>query len=53
MAYLDLEWRNVRLLWDVWGDRLTAIALIAFGLSVAHVMGGILVPPLEMVPIRP
>lgn len=53
MAYLDLELRNVRLLWDVWGDRLTAIALIAFGLCVAHVVGNAMFPPLEMGPVRP
>jgi hypothetical protein len=51
MAYLDLEFRNARLLWDIWGDRVLACALIAAGLMFASIVAAYMVPgPMEFVP---
>jgi len=51
MAYLDLEFRNARLLWDIWGDRVLACALIFAGLAFASVVSAYLVPSgMEFVP---
>jgi hypothetical protein len=53
MAYLDLEMRNVRLIWEAWGDRVLAIGLIVVGLLVAHVVAGILVPGAAPIQVHP
>lgn len=51
MAYLDLEFRNARLVWETWGDRVMACGLIFAGLSVASVIAAYLVPgTMEFIP---
>jgi hypothetical protein len=51
MAYLDMEIRNARLLWDLWGDRITACALIFASLLFASIVAAYLVPgSMEFVP---
>lgn len=44
MAYLDIEFRNARLMWDTWGDRVLAICLIGASLSVATVIVNLMMP---------
>ncbi len=51
MAYLDLEFRNARLAWDIWGDRILACGLIFVGLTFASIVAAYLVPgTMEYVP---
>lgn len=51
MAYFDLEFRNASLMWDVWGDRFLACALIFGGLTFASIVAAYLVPgTVEFVP---
>jgi len=51
MAYLDLEFRNARFLWEIWGDRILACGIIFAGLAFANVVAAYLVPgTLEFVP---
>lgn len=51
MAYIDLEFRNARLIWETWGDRLMACALIFLGLTFASLVAAYLVPgSMEYVP---
>jgi hypothetical protein len=44
MAYLDLEFRNARLMWETWGDRVLAIGLIGASLIVATIIANMLMP---------
>ena len=51
MAYLDLEFRNARMVWETWGDRITAIGIIVCGLAVATVVATYMVPgSIEFIP---
>jgi ABC-type cobalamin transport system permease subunit len=51
MAYLDLEFRNAKLVWETWGDRVMAIGLIGASLMVATLIANMLMPgTLELMP---